>query len=575
MTSTSTLKVAEVETAEPLAESFAERLLVTAMVVNPLVSLDPTQLLAAAGRIGARALVQPRVLGRVVAGLGRELTDIALGRATRAPEPADKRWTDPAFQNNRFYQRLMQIYLAWRAAVQRLVEEVELDPKSRERGRFALSLLTEAVAPTNSLLGNPAALKRAIDSGAKSLVSGARHFAADLWENGGLPSQVDRRPFRVGENLATTPGQVVFRSEVLELLQYQPSTAKVFERPLLLIPPQINKYYILDLAPSRSLIEFAVKQGFQTFVVSWRNATPAQREWDLGTYIQALKDASDAVLSITGSKRLNLAAACAGGITTAVFTGHLAALRDDRVASATFMVTVLDTSVPSTVAALVSEKSIASSLRRSQRRGILSGAELGRAFALLRPNDLVWNYWVNNYLLGADPPAFDILYWNNDSTNLPAALHADFLALFVENSLCTPRRMEILGTKIDLGQVTADVYAVGALTDHITPWDACYRTPQLFGGNKVFVASSSGHIQALVNPPPAGKSRYFINDNLVADAKAWLAAASEKKGTWWMHWAEWLRARSGPERAPATELGNAAHPSLMAAPGRYVHQAAR
>src|SRR5262249_50626972 len=259
------------------------------------------------------------------------------------------------------------------------------------------------------------------------------------------------------------------------------------------------------LASSRSMVEFAVKQGFQTFIVSWRNATPAQRDWDFGTYVTALKEASAAALQIAGAERLNVMAACAGGITTSVFLGHLAALGDDRVATATFMVTVLDTSIQSTVGMLVSEKSIAASLRRSQRVGVLSGADLGRAFALLRPNDLIWNYWVNNYLLGADPPAFDILYWNNDATNLPAALHADFLALTVENSLCTPGRLQVLGAPIDLGRVRADVYAVGALTDHITPWEACYRTPQLFGGAKVFVASSSGHIQALVNPPPAAK----------------------------------------------------------------------
>jgi polyhydroxyalkanoate synthase len=257
-----------------------------------------------------------------------------------------------------------------------------------------------------------------------------------------------------------------------------------------------------------------------------------------------------------------------------VTLGHLAALRDERVAAATFMVTVLDTSVPTTVGTLVSEKTVASSLRRSQRRGLLSGAELGRAFALLRPNDLVWNYWVNNYLMGADPPAFDILHWNNDATNLPAALHADFLALYLENSLCAPGRLEVLDTKIDLGRVTAAIYAVGALTDHITPWDACYRTPQLFGGEKLFVASSSGHIQALVNPPPAPKSRYYTNDAPAPDAGAWLAAATEHKGTWWAHWAGWLRARSGPEQDAPRAVGSAAHPPLMPAPGRYVHQVA-
>ena len=544
------------------------------MAVNPLIALDRSHMLAAAGRVAVRSLLEPRTLLRAVLGLGRELADIARGQSARTPEPGDKRWVDPAFRDNPVYRRVMQTYLAWRAGVHRVVDEVEMDPKSRVRGRFAVTLFTEAMAPTNTLPGNPAAMKRAFDTGAGSLVAGARHAFTDLRRNGGLPSQIDRRPFHVGVNLATTPGQVVFRSEVLELLQYQSATPRVYERPLLVVPPQINKYYILDLAPSRSLIEFAVQQGFQVFAVSWRNATPAQREWGLGTYIQALEDASDAIVEITGCKRLNLIAACAGGITAAVLMGHLAALGDDRVGSAAFMVTVLDTSVPSTIGALVSEKTVAASLRKSQRSGILSGSELGHAFALLRPNDLVWNYWVNNYLLGGDPPAFDILYWNNDSTNLPAALHADFLALWIENSLCTPDRLEVLGTKIDLGRVTADVYAVGALTDHITPWDACYRTPQLFGGPKTFVASSSGHIQALVNPVTGGKARYYTNDTLVADAKEWLAAAKESPGSWWRHWAEWQRTRSGAEREPPRELGSALHPPLLPAPGRYVHQAA-
>ncbi len=488
--------VAAIRTELPTAEALAEKVLITAMAVNPLISLDRSQLAAAAGRVGIRAILQPKVFGRVMAGVGRELTQIALGRSTRAPDPADKRWSDPAFQSNPVYHRVMQGYLAMRAGVQRLVDEVELDPKSRERGRFVLNVLTEALAPTNTLLGNPAAIRRAVDTRAKSLLSGVRHLAADLKDNGGLPSQVDRRPFKVGENLATTPGQVVFRSDVLELLQYRPATPRVLERPLLFIPPQINKFYILDLAPSRSLIEFALQQGFQVFAVSWRNVTPAQREWDLDTYVEALKQASDAVLEITGSQRLNLIAACAGGITSAVFLGHLAAVNDDRIGCATFMVTVLDTSMPSSVSLLVSEKSIASSLRRSQERGVLHGSDLGRAFALLRPNDLVWNYWVNNYLMGEDPPAFDILYWNNDATNLPAALHADFLAFFLENPLCTPGRLEVLGTKIDLRRVTADVYAVGALTDHITTRRRCEGVARRGQGEKRHLVDALGRVAA-------------------------------------------------------------------------------
>jgi len=553
-------------------EQLTERVLVTAMVMNPLVALDNSQLLAAGGRVVVRSLLSPKALGRSFAGLGRELWQVAAGTSTRAPDAGDRRFADPAFRDGPLYRRLMQAYLAWRHALHRLIDELDLDVKSRERGRFALTLLTEALAPTNTLLGNPAALRRALETSGSSLWSGLRHVAADVVRNGGLPAQVDRRPFRLGENLAVTPGQVVFRNEVLELLQYAPTTPKVYERPLVFIPPQINKYYVLDLAPGRSLIEYAVEQGFQVFAVSWRNATPAQREWDLGTYIAALRDATDAVREISASPRLNVIAACAGGITTAVLLGHLSALGDERVTAATFMVTVLDTSVPSTVGTLVSEKTVAAAIRRSGKKGVLAGADLARAFALLRPNDLIWNYWVGNYLLGGDPPAFDILYWNNDPTNLPAALHAEFLALFVDNSLCTPDSLEVLGTRIDLGRVKADVYGVGALTDHITPWEACYRTPQLFGGKQTFVASSSGHIQAIVNPPANAKARYFTNDAVGVDAKRWLAGAREQKGTWWKHWAEWLRERSGAERPVTAELGSQAHPPLMAAPGRYVHQ---
>jgi polyhydroxyalkanoate synthase len=346
----------------------------------------------------------------------------------------------------------------------------------------------------------------------------------------------------------------------------------VFTRPLMMIPPQINKFYILDLAPRRSLIEYAVGRGFQTFAVSWRNPTAAQRDWGLGTYVQALREASDAALAITGADKLNVLGACAGGITTAVLLGHLAASGDERVASATFPVTVLDTSVESAMDLLASEKSIASALERSRARGVLSGREMARVFAWLRPNDLVWNYWVNNYLLGEAPPAFDILYWNNDATNLPATLHAEFLEIFVNNSLCHPGALEVLDTPIDLGKVRSDVYAVGALTDHITPWQACYRTPRLFGGKRTFVESTSGHIQAIVNPPGNAKSLFLASDAYGADPQTWLEGAREHRGSWWDHWTAWLVERSGPSKAPPTRLGSDAHEPLMPAPGRYVHQ---
>jgi poly[(R)-3-hydroxyalkanoate] polymerase subunit PhaC len=550
----------------------AERSLISAMAVNALVSLDRSQILAATGRLAARAAMNPGLLARRGLGLARELVEIVIGRSERRPEPGDKRFGDPAFDRHPGYRRVMQTYLAIRAALHTLVDEIDLDPKSRDRARFALSLLTEALAPTNTLLGNPAAVKRAFDSAGVSLAAGLKNLVTDYVENDGMPSQVDRRPFKVGENLAITAGQVVFRNEVLELIQYAPSTPEVYERPFLFIPPQVNKYYVFDIGPGRSLMEFAVKGGFTTFAVSWRNPTPAQRDWGLGTYVTALIEASDAVAEITGAEKINVMGACAGGITTAVLLAYLAARGDERFGSATFPVTMIDMGDPGMIGIFTSEASIASSLRRSAEKGILSGSDLSRVFAWLRPNDLVWNYWVNNYLMGDTPPAFDILYWNNDSTNLPATLHAEFLDIFLKNSLTQPGAVTVLDTPIDLKKVTCDVYAIGALTDHLTPWNACYRTPKLMGGKATFVASNSGHIQALVNPPGNLKARFLTNPDLSGGATEWLEGAKEQKGSWWTHWADWLTKRSAGKRPAPAELGSAKHRPIVPAPGRYVHQ---
>jgi len=549
-----------------------ERTMISAMAVNALVSMDRTQILSAAGRLIARAATDPGLLARRGFDFARDVVEIAIGRSEIAPEAGDKRFADPAYQAHPLFHRLMQGYLAARGALHKVVDEVDLDSKSRDRARFALSLVTEALAPTNSLAGNPAALKRAFDTGGASVVRGLRNLVRDYVENDGMPAQVDRRPFKIGENIAVTPGQVVFRNEVLELIQYAPMTPEVHERPWMFIPPQVNKYYVFDIAPGRSLLEQQVKSGFSTFTVSWRNPTPAQRDWGLGTYVQALIDASNAVRQITGSEKLNVMGACAGGITTSVFLAHLAARGDDRVTSAAFPVTMIDMADPGMIGLFTSEKTLASSIRRSAEKGILSGSELARVFAWLRPNDLVWNYWVSNYLMGDPPPAFDILYWNNDPTNLPAALHAEFLDVFLKNSLTRPGEMTVLDTPIDLKSVTCDVYAIGAVTDHLTPWDACYRTPKLFGGKATFIAANSGHIQALVNPPGNLKARFLTNPDLSGNAQEWMEGAKEQKGSWWPHYGEWLAKRSGGKRPAPAALGSELHPPITPAPGRYVHQ---
>jgi polyhydroxyalkanoate synthase subunit PhaC len=539
---------------------------------NQFVGLTRGQVAAALGRLFQRVVVEPGVAVATLLDAVHQLVEVGVGRSDVAPAPGDKRFTHPAWSGNPLYHRLLQVYLIGARAMHTLVDEVDLDPKSRERARFAVSLVTEAAAPTNTLAGNPSALAKAVETRGGSLVTGLRHLAHDVRENGGMPSTVDPGPFTIGENLAVTPGAVVHRSDVFELVQYTPGRETSYTRPLVAIPPQINKYYITDIAPGRSLIEHAVANGIPYFAISWRNPTPAQREWNLETYVAACNEAVQVARDITGSADANTLGICAGGITMACLLGHLAASGDDLVNSASFMVAGLDTSVESTVGMLASNAAIEAARARSQRAGVLDGNDLAKVFAWLRPNDLVWNYWVNNYLLGQNPPAFDILYWNADTTRLPAGLHSDFLDLFRSNGLADPGSLVVLGSPIDLGEVTCDTYVVAGSNDHIVPWTGAYRTTQILGGETEFVLSSSGHIQAMVNPPTNKKSSYMTRVGTPPpDANTWLDGAERNPGSWWNHWMAWLTARSGEERPAPDRLGSAEHPPLEPAPGRYVH----
>jgi polyhydroxyalkanoate synthase subunit PhaC len=539
---------------------------------NPFVGLTRRQVGAALGRLLGRVAVEPGVVVTGAFEAARQLLEVTLGRNELAPDPSDKRFVDPAWASNPLYRRLLQAYLVERDALFRLIDEVGLDPKSRERARFAMSLVTEAAAPTNTLLGNPSALGKAWQTRGQSLAAGLRHFRHDLRHNGGMPSMVDTRPFKVGENVAVTPGEVIHRSELFELIQYAPVGSRTFRRPLVAVPPQINKYYISDLAPGRSFVEHAVAAGIPYFTISWRNPTPAQRDWDLAAYVSACKEAVEVACDVSAASDANVAGMCAGGITLACLLGRLAATDELLVNSATFMVAGLDISSESTVGLLTSTTSIEAARARSQRRGVLDGRDLGRMFAWLRPNDLVWNYWVNNYLLGQNPPAFDILYWNADTTNLAAGLHSDFLDLLGSNGLAHPGSLEVLGTPIDLAKVRCDAYVVAGAADHIIPWTGAYQTTQMLGGDSEFVLGSSGHIQAIVNPPGNKRSKFLTRAGPAPpDPLEWRAGATTNEGSWWDHWLRWLGERSGDERRAPVKLGNRRHPPIEAAPGRYVH----
>ncbi|HUY28936.1 MAG TPA: alpha/beta fold hydrolase [Candidatus Binataceae bacterium] len=541
---------------------------------NPFVGLDAAQVVGTIARFFGHLAAHPGAVAARGTQLGRELAQVATGMSEIEPEAGDKRFADPAWRDHPIYRRVMQSYLAWRTAMHDLAggDGDSGDWKDAEQMRFAVTLMTEALAPTNTLAGNPAALKRLFDTAGMSIARGLKNFASDIIYNGAMPEQVDKRPFAVGRNLAASAGAVVMRTPLCEVIQYSPATEKVFERPLVLIPPQINKYYIMDLAPGRSFIEYAVKHGIQVFTISWRNPTPANRDWGLDDYVTACKQAIDAACEITGSADANLVAVCAGGITSSLLLGHLAAAGEKRVHAATLLVTMLDTSMPSMTGMFATEDAIKSAVARSRRKGVLDGADMARVFAWLRPNDLVWNYWVNNYLMGQRPAAFDILYWNSDSTCLPAKLHEGFLDLFLRNPLTRAGEVSILGTPIDLRAVKNDMYLVAGLNDHICAWRACYRSTRMFGGNVEFVLGSSGHIQSLVNPPGNFKARYYINQRRPDDPDNWLKGATESKGSWWEHWLKWLVARAGSEKPAPVQLGGESYQPGEPAPGIYVHE---
>jgi polyhydroxyalkanoate synthase len=537
---------------------------------NPLV---PVRLVDAAGALGrwagALAARPPRLAGQG-ARLGAELARVVAGRSGLAPEPGDRRFADPTWADNPLYRRILQGYLACREAVHGSVAAAGLDGRASDQARFVLALLTEAAAPTNTLAGNPAALKRALETGGGSLVRGARHAWRDVVSNGAMPRMVDDDAFTVGQTVAATPGAVVLRRELCELIQYAPTTDTVHQRPLVIVPPQINKYYAIDLSPGRSFVEYAVSRGLQVFVISWRNPTPAQREWNLDAYLGATLEALEAAAEITGSGDCNALGLCSGGITLAAVLGHLAGAGRPLVRSATLGVTGLDTQADSPLQMFASEAAVRAAVARSRRRGVLDGRSMARMFAWLRPNDLVWNYWVNNYLMGAEPPPFDVLYWNADTTNLPAGLHADYLRMFLDNSLVHPGGLTALGVPVDLGTVDVDVYAMAGRTDHIVPWDAAYRSARLFGGDVEFVLSSSGHIQSIVNPPGNPKASYFAGGKPVDEPGDWLQSAERLPGSWWEHWASWATERSGPSEPAPAALGSARYPATDPAPGRYV-----
>jgi polyhydroxyalkanoate synthase len=530
--------------------------------------------------VSAPVSEQPRGAGRTVAKLARETAGlygewlgILFGRSAREVPTRDWRFADPAWRDQPVYKRVAQGYLAFCDAIDKVVED-NPDWRKRERARFVSGILTSAMAPTNTLAGNPAAIKRAFETGGMSLLRGTKNLVDDLRHNDGMPSQVKRSDFKLGENLAATPGAVVLRTERIELLQYRPTTTKVREIPTLIVPPPIGKYYFIDLAPGRSFTEYAVGKGFQIFTLSWRNPQKEHGDWGLDDYIESILDAVEAVCNVTGSNKVNLAGFCAGGILSTLMLGYMAATRDKRINAASFGVMLLDFGIAAPIAALQSEGLIGVARNRSRKKGIHPASSLARVFAWMRPNDLVWNYWVSNYLTGNDPPSFDILAWSVDGTNLPGKLHGQFLDIFEKNLLPQRGALAVLGKKIDLSKVKVPTLVTGGTTDHLTPWKGCYRTTQLMGGPTTFVLSNAGHVASLVNPPGNPKATYWLGPEPGPDPEQWLEKATKHIGTWWEVWVDWAGKRSGREIAAPKRLGSRKYKVLGKAPGSYVMEKA-
>ena len=514
---------------------------------------------------------RPRETGRLLRDLVAELAQVGAGTSTIAPSGRDRRFADPAWVENPLLRRLVQAYLAAEATAGQLVGDAGLGWRDEQRVRFLVDNLIEALSPSNVPLVNPASAKAVIDTAGLSLLRGASNLVRDLATSPRVPQMVDPASFQVGRNIAVTPGAVVLRTEQLELIQYRPQTEQVHEVPLLIAPPTINKYYALDLAPGRSLVEYLVQNGQQVFVISWRNPDARHADWGMDTYVQALLDALDAVQRICATDRAALFGFCSGGVIASLTAAYLAGIgQQSRLAALGLGVTLLDFADAGVSRALVDRRLAGAAKAKSRRRGYLDGRALAEVFAWLRPGDLVWNYWVNNYLIGGKPPAFDILFWNADTTRMSATLHADLVDLAMDNQLVRPRAMTVRGVTVDLSRVGVDTYVVAGIADHLTPWQNCYRTTQLVGGESRFILSASGHIAALVNPPSNPKASYRVNGDHAADADTWLKGAETREGSWWPDVVAWLADRGGTEKRAPNRLGGRRLRPMAEAPGTYV-----
>lgn len=517
----------------------------------------------------AHILAAPESIATHYAHFADEALRIFEGESAIGPAPGDFRFKDRLWLDSDFLRILLQLYLSLGRSLQSWLDEQSLAADVKRRIHFIFEQLIAAAAPSNLPL-NPAALRRAKATEGSSVIDGVRQLIDDALHNRAMPRQISPGAYVIGRDLGLTPGAVIHRNAQLELIQYAPQTEAVRRRPVLLVPPQINKYYFFDLKPQNSLVAHLVRSGIQLFTLSWRNPTAAEEDWSLDTYVGATLEAMDVISAVTKSPTMGLISACAGGLTAMATMGCLAARGERRTLHHSLLVTCLFPNYGSKLELFLTPDLLESARRHVRVNGVMEGDALAKLFAWLRPTDLVWRYWINNYLMGKRPPPLDVLFWDNDSTRLPAALHSDFIDLYARDAFRTAGAVSVLGAPIDFGRVHADFYLVGGEDDYLMPWQGCYQACQTFGGNHQFVLSTSGHVQSILRPPRLANAHYFVNRSTAMSADAWRATCERREGTWWRHWHAWLNDRSGALKAAPSRLGSRDHPPLMDAPGDYV-----
>ncbi|MBX6321616.1 MAG: class I poly(R)-hydroxyalkanoic acid synthase [Rhodospirillaceae bacterium] len=550
---------------------------------------DPLNIAGAFMEMTARLMADPVALAAAQSRLWLDMVALWHSAARRmmgapsepviAPAPGDRRFRDPAWEQNQVFDFIKQSYLLIARWMQSTVRQVEgLDEKTSQKVDFYTRQFVDALAPTNFLLTNPEVLRATVESGGENLLRGLENLLRDLEEGKGRLSirMTDSEAFAIGENIAVTPGKVVFQNDLIQLIQYDPTTAEVHRRPLLVVPPWINKYYILDLREDNSFVRWAVGQGHTVFIISWVNPDERLARKTFDDYLtEGLLGALEAVERATGERSANVVGYCLGGTLLAAGLAWMAAKGMDRAASATFLATLVDFREPGELGVFIDEEQLAALEARMRRKGYLEGRDMATTFNMLRANDLIWSFVVNNYLLGKDPFPFDLLYWNADSTRMPAAMHSFYLRrMYQENKLIEPGGITLAGVPIDLRRVKLPCFIVATREDHIAPWRSTYAATQTYSGPVRFVLAASGHIAGIVNHPAAGKYGYWTNNRTPPTPEAWLEGAVEHKGSWWPEWAKWV-ARFGGGKVPARHPGDGGLTPIEDAPGSYVRVQAK